>query len=340
MVLDPKPGGVQRLGLRPLDLEAVELSDQRLLVGRDQVDQPRPLGLLGRQVLRLGDQLLGETRVAPVVRGERPHRGGGVVLDLAVEVAAPAAGPDRDRGRRADVGLRGHRRHVGGLGDVGAGRGRAGAVRGHVDHHRHRRRGHVLDDRAHRVGQPARGVQPDDRDLRVLGGGVVERARDPPLGRRVDRRLKLDRVGDAAWRAIAGRLLGERRRDGERGARQGERSEAQEAEPAAPHGSHYPPLIGRVRALPRVALDVGGEGVDARVLALLDVGELAAASRRTPSPGSRSWPPSPRRSPRRGRCSSDREAGTRAGTPSPPSLESSLSTPRNAIRLPSRADSR
>ena len=267
VVLDPKPGGVERLGLRPLDLEAVQLCDQRLLVGRDQVDQARPLGLLGRQVLRLGDELIGQPRVSPVVRSERPHGGGRVVLDLPVEVAAPAIGPDRDRGRRADVGLRGHRGDVGGLRDVGAGRGRPGAVGGDVDHHRQRRRGHVLDDRAHRVGQAARRVEPDDRDLRILRGGVVERARDPPLGGRVDRRLKLDRVGDAPRR-----LLGEGRRDRERDAHQRERAERKQAKPPALHAL----IIRPSRALTRVALDVVGEGVDARVLALLNVGELAA----------------------------------------------------------------
>ena len=204
-----------------------------------------------------------------------------------------------------------HRRDVRRLGDVGAGRARAGVVRGHVDDHRHRRRGHVLDDRAHRVGQPARRVEPDDRELRVLGGGVVEGARDPLLrspGRSSPEAGSSRRCRSARSPAP----LRERRRDRERGAREGERSEQSRGGAGGPSWPHYPPLDQRRSpTLPRVALDVGGEGVHARVLALLDVDELAArvveGRRREADRRARS----PRRSPRRGRCSSDRGAGTR-----------------------------
>ena len=231
VVLHLEARGVKRLRLRALDLEAVELSEQSVLAGRDRVDQGRLPGLVGGQVGGLGDQLVCELRVSTVVRGERPHRRGCVVHDLAVQVARATGRVDRDRSRRPDVRLGCHRGDVGGLGDVGAGRGGPGAVGRHVDDHRHRGRGHVLDDRAKRVDQPARGVEADDHHGGVVRGGVVEGARDPPLGCRVDRRLELDGVGDPA----RGILRPRPRPDRGRSPYCGQRGHQQEAKPGTSH---------------------------------------------------------------------------------------------------------
>ena len=86
-----EPGGVERLRLRALDLEAVELGEQLLLVGGDEVDRAAVERLLGGEVLGLGDHPLGELAVAAVALGERADEGGGVVFDLHPERAADVA---------------------------------------------------------------------------------------------------------------------------------------------------------------------------------------------------------------------------------------------------------
>ena len=70
--------------------------------------------------------LLRQVAVAAVALRERAHVGGGVVADLAPQHLVLLAAAERDRGRRADVRLRRHRRHVGGLGDVQRRRRRRG----------------------------------------------------------------------------------------------------------------------------------------------------------------------------------------------------------------------
>ena len=84
----------QRLGLRALDLEAVELGEQVVLIGRDQVDP----ALLERGVLALGvgTRLQGRPR--------RHRRDVGGIDDRAGLGRGPGAGGrdvDDDRHRRA-----------------------------------------------------------------------------------------------------------------------------------------------------------------------------------------------------------------------------------------------
>ena len=127
---------------------------------------------------------------------------------------------------------------------------------------------------------------------------------DPPLGRRVDRRLRA-----RSSRRCRRRVLGAARDAGASASSAGQRERAaDQSAAAAPHGRIIRP---GGHAQPRVALDVGGEVVLGSRTGPAGRRRARRSSRRTPSPGSRSSPRSPRRSPRRGRCSSGRAAGTR-----------------------------
>ena len=93
---------------------------------------------------------------------------------------------DLDRRRGAQVGCRRHRRDVRGVEDVGAGARGPGALRRHEGGDRHRRGQDVLDDRAHRRVEPARGVHLQHDELCVLVRRPFQRAGDVLCRRRTD----------------------------------------------------------------------------------------------------------------------------------------------------------
>ena len=72
---------------------------------------------------------VGPLHVAAVALRERPQRSGRVVHHLPPQVLLDVLAADADRRRGADVRLRRHREHVGGLADPDTRRGGAGAVR-------------------------------------------------------------------------------------------------------------------------------------------------------------------------------------------------------------------
>ena len=129
--LDPRAGRVQRLALRALDLEAVELA-RPAPAASAAIDVDRGCGAgasaAGTFVARR-TVCAARSRVAAVALRKRAHIRGGVVADLAAEHLVLVSAAERDRRRRADVRLRCHRRHVRRLGDVHAGRRGARAVR-------------------------------------------------------------------------------------------------------------------------------------------------------------------------------------------------------------------
>ena len=174
-----------------------------------------------------------------------------------------------DRARRADVGLRRHRRDVGGLGDEGAGRGRAGAVGRDVDDDRHRRLDDVLDDLAHRALEPARGVEADDRQRRVLVGRLARAPRRSTSRSpgRSSRRARSKAPSAASWAAAA---------DGQQHHQPGEGTERPDAR-ADPHVADYP-LVGQLGL--SVAVDVGVQLGLGRVRALLARRRARRRSRR------------------------------------------------------------
>ena len=101
-----------------------------------------------------------------------PGGGWGVALWLLRSVLARrglarlgATDADRHRCGGAQVGGWRHRGDVAGVEDVGAGARGARALGGDEGGHRHRRSEDVLDDRAHRGVEPARGVHLDHHQL-------------------------------------------------------------------------------------------------------------------------------------------------------------------------------
>ena len=124
--------------------------------GEIEVDHVHPQRLRRGQVRRLAHRRVRPLRVAPVRLREPAQRGGGVVHDLAPQVAADVRAVALDRRRRADVRRRRHREHVRGLGDPDAGRRRARSFRRDVDDHRDLQRQLLLHDLPHRLLEAAR----------------------------------------------------------------------------------------------------------------------------------------------------------------------------------------
>ena len=92
----------------------------------------------------------------------------------------------RDRRRRADVGLRRHRRQVGRHRDHGASGVCARAGRRDVDDHRHRRGEEALHDPSHRGSQTAGRVQDEHHRCVVAILGAIDLVLDVLLRDRVD----------------------------------------------------------------------------------------------------------------------------------------------------------
>ncbi len=150
------------LGVRRLEdvalgdgLHAVDLPEERGQRRRDDLDEADLLGLTRTVVRRLRDHQASRGDVPIVLAGQLADVGGGVVDDLATQVAPDVLPAEVDGRGRADVRLRRHRGEVGGHRDDRPGGVGARSRRCHVDDHGHRRRQEALDDPAHRGAQPA-----------------------------------------------------------------------------------------------------------------------------------------------------------------------------------------
>ena len=200
--------------LRPLRRLPVDLVQQCRQIGRHVVDDALLERLARGQVRCLTHGLLDPLHVATVTLCKRLEGGDCIVDDLAPQVLLDVLAADGDRGRRADVRLRGHRGDVRCLHDPHACRGSPRAVGRDVDDDRQRRLEHALVDVAHRLGKTARGVQEDrDRVVAVLFG--VRDLVDDVVGRdRVDVVLEVDR--EHARPLLGGRRSGEYERQADR----------------------------------------------------------------------------------------------------------------------------
>ena len=183
------------------DLAAVQLSEQFRQVHRHQVDHLLFQGLSRTQAGRLGDRAHGEIHVAAAQLRQAADVGSGVLhrlgahgvlflgfFRLRVRLGARprAADADGNRRGRAQVGGRGHGRDVAGIEDVGAGAGRAGALRGDKGGHRHGRGEDVLDHRPHGGVEPAGRVHLDDHQAGAGLGRPLETSMQVVRGGRAD----------------------------------------------------------------------------------------------------------------------------------------------------------
>ena len=223
------------LAARHLDRAAVDLGEQIVEVARDQIDDALLERLGGGQARRLAHRLLGPVGIAaaqlreaadigdrvvdhlllhPAVGGSRWGRSASGSLPSSPASPAPSgsssgAGSGLSPGGNPPppiwTGVAAPRlvpgaiaAIVAGVEDVGAGARGVRAARRDVAHHGHRRCEDLLDDDAHRIGEPARRVHAQDDDLGALIHRLVEAAPDIVGGGRPDRPLDVehrDRVG-------------------------------------------------------------------------------------------------------------------------------------------------
>ena len=213
---------VQREGpLLVLRVVAVQLLEERGQRRRDRVDHVHLQRLLRSEVRGSAHGLRRPARVAVMNRRERGQRGDRVVDHLAAQVRAEIRAARVDRRRRADVRVRRHGEHVGGLGDPDPGRGGAGAFRRDVDDHRHLRGELGLVDRLHRGREAAGRVEQDHRGVVAVVRRVRELAREVALRDGVD--LEVGPEGDRQHARPGARACGTTDED-ERGKHDEERS--------------------------------------------------------------------------------------------------------------------
>ena len=172
--------------------------------GSDHLDEPDPLRLAGTVVRRLGDHLARRHDVAVVLARELADVRGSVVDDLPAQILRDVRTVERDRRRRADVGLGSHGRQVRRHRDDGS-RGVGGrARRGDVDDDRDLGGEEALHDASHRRAEAAGRVEDEH-----VGGipavlGAVHRVLDELLRDGVD--VVVEVRGENA-RRVSGRRI-------------------------------------------------------------------------------------------------------------------------------------
>ena len=158
-------------GHRPVALPDLPPVDPGEQVGKgrgDQVDDIPVEGVFFREGGALPHGALRPVDVSPPARGQRARVGRGVVFHLPRHRVVHRAAPHVDRVGRADVGPGGHGRHVGRQRDQHPRGRRPRPLRGDV----HRDGDPALEDRLHHLPhrgiEPARRVQLDHEERRVL----------------------------------------------------------------------------------------------------------------------------------------------------------------------------
>ena len=169
------------LPARDRDLPAVELLQQVLLIGGDDVDDFLLLRFRRRQARRFGDRLFAPFGIAAAQLREAADVSGRVLHRLAlvrirrrrllvVRLGRRGGGREADRHRRCRAEVRAGR-HCGDMAriqDERAGARRARTRRRDVRNDRHRRRENVLHDSAHRRVESAWRIERQHDELRVV----------------------------------------------------------------------------------------------------------------------------------------------------------------------------
>jgi hypothetical protein len=121
-----------------------------------------------------------------------------------------------------------------GVQDVGAGAGSAGAARGNIGGHRHRRGQDCLDDLAHRGVEAAGRVHLDDHELMALLGGAGEAVHDIVGICRADHAIDGQHADAWGSTGCAARCRGEGQ-----GQQQGQHQQAQHQQARQPHPPNH-----------------------------------------------------------------------------------------------------
>ena len=207
-------GEVQRDAgaVEALDGLAVELGQQRVVVGRDRVDQVQLQRLGFAEGLRVADGVFGVLGVASADLDIGAQEGGGVVLDLLFEHRVHG-GAFKDGVGRAGVGPRRHGGDIGCLKQEEAGRSGATARRLDENDDGH---GRGLDGSDHLAGgieQAAGRAHGDEHGCRIAAGGVVQAALEVLGGDGLDGVVD----GELDYQRSGRRLSRERQKQGECG---------------------------------------------------------------------------------------------------------------------------
>src|SRR5579883_541778 len=140
------------------DFTSVELLEELLLIGGDDLDQMVVERFFFGESFRVAHGLFGKLAVAPAPGGETAQQRGGIVLDLLAHDVIHLASQKYGR-RSAGVGAGRHGSHIAGFEQEESGGGGARSAGSDVRDDGNRRSGKLLDDFARRVEQSAGRVQ-------------------------------------------------------------------------------------------------------------------------------------------------------------------------------------
>jgi hypothetical protein len=156
---------------------------QNLLAGfQDGVDDAGLQGFLVGEGLGFGDSQFGYFRITVALGGVAAEIGGGIAHHFLLHGLVRFPAPKENRRSRAGGCPRSHDSDVGSQENEKPGRSRPAAGGGDVNDHGHLGGGDGVDNLAHGIGQPARGVDPEQNGVGVNLLGVLDALGDV-LGR-------------------------------------------------------------------------------------------------------------------------------------------------------------
>ena len=155
------------------DFAAIQLLEELLLIGRDQLDQLVVQGFFFREGLGVADGLFRQLAIAAAACGHAAEQCGGVILHFFSHGLFHLLSEQYGRGS-AGVGAGRHGGDIAGFEQKESSRGSAGTARSDVRDNRHGRCREFFNQVASRVEQPAWSVETNQENFGVLGLGLFE----------------------------------------------------------------------------------------------------------------------------------------------------------------------